>query len=232
MPELTVTYRFSDDVKCLADYTAKVDPLTCSLAALKDFDAPQWTSTRFYRCKACVATKATHCPAAMTLAHLSQAFQDMPQTNGTKLNIDVITPERTYSKRTTFEAGFVSLIGFALTFSGCPAFKPFQPMGYFHLPFASLEETLMHATSAHFMRHYFNHQENEISFPKDGGLADMVALYGAIEETNKHLIERLRKAGQTHGQVPLTILQFLSQSAHASFSDGMADLKPYFKQRP
>lgn len=58
-----------------------------------------------------------------------------------------MTEERTYSKDTLLQQGLASLLGIVMTTSGCPVLEPLKPMVRFHLPFATLTETVYRMVS-------------------------------------------------------------------------------------
>ena len=57
------------------------------------------------------------------------------------------------------QMGVSSLLGVIMTTSGCPIMAQLKPMVRFHLPFASLEETIFRMVSMHLVAQYLRHQD-------------------------------------------------------------------------
>ena len=70
----------------------------------------------------------------------------------------VIVKERGYFKIGTLQEGLSPLLGIIMTTSGCPVMEPLKPMVRYHLPFASLEETVFRMVSMFLMAQFIRSQ--------------------------------------------------------------------------
>ncbi len=62
-------------------------------------------------------------------------------------------------------AGLSPLIGIVMTTSGCPVMEHRNPMERFHLPFATLEETIFGMVSMYLLVQHYRYQDGK---PTDG----------------------------------------------------------------
>ena len=71
------------------------------------------------------------------------------------VTVTVRTDERTFTKETMIQHGLSPLVGIIMTTGGCPIMEHLKPMVRFHLPFASLEETIFRMVSMYLMVQYY-----------------------------------------------------------------------------
>jgi hypothetical protein len=101
----------------------------------------------------------------------------------------VITPERSYVKSSDVQDALRSLFGLLMATSGCPSMKPFKYMARYHLPFASVEETISRIISTYLMRQFFAHGKQS-EMPVD--LKEIETLYHTMQSLNEGMVKRLR----------------------------------------
>ncbi|TFH01209.1 MAG: hypothetical protein E4H13_05530 [Calditrichales bacterium] len=180
-------FSFENGRKEFFPVTIKLDDL--SLVEENRSDFPAWTRLSFNQCKNCQLDeqKHTHCPIALSISGVINKFQ------GTKsyelVQVQVETPERNYDKKLALQQGLGSLLGIYMVTTGCPTLKVLRPMVRFHLPFATVEETLFRSTSAYLLGQYFKFKKKQES---DWTLKGLVSSYEEIQQINLGITNRLR----------------------------------------
>jgi len=109
---------------------------------------------RYHQCANCPLDEGAHphCPIAANISRIVEKFNDLISHD--RVNVVVVTDERTYAKDTTVQMGLSPLLGIIMTTSGCPVMEQLKPMVRFHLPFASLEETIFRMVSMYLVAQY------------------------------------------------------------------------------
>ena len=184
-----IEYTFTiDDGKVLhyrVEFERPRDPI------LDKSQYPAWTQLEFHQCPNCTLVKEeySHCPVAIDAHEIVMGFKEILSCK--EVDIHVETPEREYFKRTDAQTGLRALIGFVMASSACPILFPMRGMAYYHLPFASLDETVFRVTSSYLLHQYYVYQK--------GGKFDLEfeGLKQHFKETqtlNYHFLERIRAA--------------------------------------
>jgi hypothetical protein len=182
---------FDDDKTNVINYKLVIDKNTKTIVE-SNFTADSnqsWTDLDFYQCNNCpLKVESTlKCPIAVHLNSLVKTFSD--KISYTEIEIQVITDQRTYSKKASFQYGLQSLFGLVMATSGCPHMQFFSKMALFHLPFSNMEETMIRATSFYLLDSYFNQNlTEEDAFNLDG----LKKIYNQVEEVNHGIIRRIR----------------------------------------
>ncbi|HOV15039.1 MAG TPA: hypothetical protein PK771_12185 [Spirochaetota bacterium] len=122
----------------------------------------RWTDLDFHQCEICPLSKndVKKCPIAKNISGLAKEFSDIYSIE--QVNITVNTQERSYFKRDSVQQGLRSILGIYLATSGCPHMEILKPMARFHLPFASMEETIYRQVSNYLLSQYFAFLDGKI----------------------------------------------------------------------
>lgn len=157
MSQLSYTYTFRQDDKPEVRYEVKIDAQ--SLECVNDNETqnlPSWTELDHKKCAHCPlnSQEQPHCPVAQNIYELLEMFKKMPSTE--VFDVEVQTPERSYQAKTDLQQSLGSLFGLIMATSKCPTMKFLRPMGRFHLPFASLEETIIRSLGNFLIHCYFD----------------------------------------------------------------------------
>jgi hypothetical protein len=193
--------------------------------AIADEDLPEWTRLEYKQCEGCRWYASDRCPVAVGLIEPSKLLGKLVSYD--KVTVTVESEERTYSKETTAQEGLSALFGLVMATSGCPSFEFLKGLAWYHLPFASHEETLFRAISAYLMRNYL-----EGKMPSgDQVKHEIQALYEQIHHSNVGISQRLR-----HGVAPETdspmnaivILDSIGAMVPMSADAGLDDLRAIF----
>ena len=157
--DFTVYYNFRLPDGSEEGFHLRLDPETLELRGNTPEVSPEWTKLDFHQCPNCPLNVEEHpdCPLALRLVNLVQRFDGL--LSHEKVEMEVVTEERTITQKTTAQRGISSLMGLVIAASGCPHTALLRPMARFHLPFASNEETVYRATSMYLLAQYFLKKE-------------------------------------------------------------------------
>jgi hypothetical protein len=136
-------YQFSDGAS--KHFDIRLDRSNLLLQARRPADLPLWSLLTFEKCEICplLETEHAYCPVAANLAGVVEEFRNL--LSHEKVSVTVVCEDRLYAKDTTVQGGLSPLLGIIMTTSGCPVMEQLKPMVRFHLPFASLDETIFRA---------------------------------------------------------------------------------------
>jgi hypothetical protein len=188
--------------------------------------APPWTLLGNAQCPNCPLDPAQqpHCPAALALAPLLAGSGDLP--SHTPVGLEVSTPERCISARTSMQRVLGSLSGLLLATSGCPHTAFLKPMARFHLPLASDLETAYRATAMYALGQYFVRQDGALP---DLDLSGLQHRYGELQRVNRALARRLAAVSCEDAAVnALVLLDTLAKGVPYTVADSLAELRPLF----
>ena len=207
-------------------FELRLERETLALMAEERENLPDWTKLKFQRCSICPLKKRQHkhCPIARNLVGIVEQFSDL--LSHEKARVTVETGERTYHKDTTVHAGLSSMLGIVMTTSGCPVMEPLKPMVRFHLPFASIEETIFRMTSMYLLAQYLRKQEG---LPHDWDLNVLAQIYSDVSKANKDFSQRLAAAAEKDANVnALVELDVFASMVQLLAEDAIGELKPYY----
>lgn len=192
---VTIQYRFTlpDDTQECFDLQLHAVNLEL-LVEIPEDKLPPWTELTFHQCQNCPLTSDTHpyCPIAANIVNLVERFDRLLSYE--EVHLRVVTEERIVSQHTTAQKGLSSLMGLIIANSGCPHTTFFRPMARFHLPLASVEETICRATSMYLLSQYFVKKEGK---EPDFDLQGLQKIYDNIHIVNSAMTERLRSASRS-----------------------------------
>lgn len=147
----------------------------------------EWTKLEFCKCSICPLTSVANCPIAFNISGVIEAFS--PSHSFDQVEIRVEVEERTYLKRDSIQEGLRSILGIFMAASGCPHMDLLKPMVRFHLPFASIEETVFRHVTNYLLSRYF-----ECSGGKghDVDLARLGIKNDDVDIVNRGIYDRIR----------------------------------------
>lgn len=227
MPKpIIIEYNYTFKSGAVKRFTMALDSATLALQLGKRPNPPLWTLLSHKKCENCplVEKDNLYCPVALNFADIAEQFKDLVSHE----NVDVVvaTGERTYSKSTTIQQGLSPLIGIIMTTSGCPIMDHLKPMVRFHLPFASLEETIFRMASMYLMAQYFQKQDGQSPAWTLDGLANVYAQVGLV---NRDFALRLRDAAKKDANVnALVNLDCFAQMVPLAADEVLREIKAYF----
>lgn len=134
----------------------------------------------------------------------------------------VTTKERSYGKRTSIQEGLHSIMGFIMATSGCPHMSFLKPMARFHLPFSTVEETLIRTISFYLLGIHFRRIEGDTETSFD--LDELNKKYEAVSQVNHGILERMKGLAKADGNMNSILIlnsyaQLFSQQLRNSFDE-------------
>ena len=183
----TYVYTFSLPDQRSIDFTVTIDPIsqqvtTCPLVA------PDWAQLGYHQCPPCPLQCSEHpfCPVALCIADLVTTFKDT--ASYVKCGVTCVSPERTVTKETIVQEGLASIFGLLMAISGCPIMSFFKPLARFHLPFATVDESIFRIVAVYMLRQYYRRDA-----AKDDQflLDDIKNHYALVKQVNKGILERI-----------------------------------------
>ena len=221
---ITYAYRFEDGGTIKFDLL--LDKETLALTVDRRPDLPEWTLLGYEQCRICPLNDRTHphCPVAANLSGIVDKFNKFVSHD--KVNVACIVEERTYTKSTTVQMGLSPLLGIIMATSGCPILEQLKPMVRYHLPFASLEETIFRMVSMHLVAQYLRKQAGKSA---EWSLDGLTRIYGQVGQVNNDFAERLLGAAQNDVNVnALVNLDAFAKMVPLAADQMLRKITPYF----
>mgnify|MGYP000847680877 CR=1 FL=1 len=185
-----------------------------------------WARLCTHQCPGCTL-KATHhayCPAAVDLEPIVEQFKTVLSYQS--VTVEVITPQRNYSKKCDVQTGLRSLIGLIMSTSSCPWYSQLRGLAQSHLPFANMEETLFRVTGAYLMQQYC---EARAGRPADLMLKNLEFLYEGLWQANQFFKKRLELASVRDANVnALGGLSMISLGVSFSLQEDLGRIQQQF----
>ena len=218
------TFRLPDGTQRRFDVRLDAD----SLMALPTDDAPTaaWTKLAYFQCANCpLGDDVERCPVAVNLAAVVETFKDAVSFESTTVTVE--TAERVYEKTTTLQKGLSSIIGIYMVTSNCPVMDRLRPMVRFHLPFASVDETIYRAVAMYLVAQYFRMRSGR---RPDWQLEHLADIYAEVAKVNAGMMERLRHATTEDANVnALTILSEQGEMIPMFLDESLAQMEHLFR---
>lgn len=183
-------YRFKFEDLTEKEFTIKLDADSLYIIAPeKKSPPPDWTILTNSQCENCPlkSEESKYCPIAVNLTDLLNFFASIDSYDRTYVEIEA--PERMYCKQTTVQRGLGSMLGIYMVTCGCPVMDVLKPMVRFHLPFATIEETVFRSIGSYLIGQYF-YSTKEL--PADFTLDKLREFYIQIQKVNLGIIQRLK----------------------------------------
>ncbi len=163
----------------------------------------EWIKIDFHQCPNCTLDpkKTMYCPQAASLLPLIHAFDNVYSYN--PVHLTVVSHDRKTTHNTTVARGISSLMGLLIATCGCPVTRFFIPMGRFHLPLATQEETFFRAAASFLLTQYFLKKSGN---PADLKMDGLIEVYSEMQKVNQYMLKRLRSAVKTDSTVNALIM--------------------------
>ncbi len=151
---------------------------------------PPWTWLPFHRCSNCpLQDSQPYCPPAVDVAPIIEKFSHVPST--VRVKVTMRNSARVCIKETDAQMGLEALLALVMATSACPILGRLRSQAIFHLPFASIEETLYRTVGDYLIKQFF--------VMKDGGepdfsLVGLEALYAELATLNIAFFSRIQAA--------------------------------------
>jgi hypothetical protein len=191
-----------------------------------DFNEFPWVHIRVHKCDICTLKnrKNSTCPAAADIAFLIPDFSTAKSYD--RVKVTVTDSERTYYKECDLQTALNSMLGLILATSGCPVLSKLKYMAYFHLPFASYEESFTRTVGFYLIKQLLSHRKGDEA---DYELKELIALYNDLRIINTNLHKRLMTVCNTDANVNAIHAFFsLSTLIQLSLNENLDDIQNYF----
>lgn len=196
--ELKITYEFK-----LSDGTEKkfdifLDREKLFFVKERGADPPEWAELEFHQCSNCPlnSTLTRYCPVAANLSGIAQQFREVAGAD--RATVTVKVKERAYFRAGSIQEGLSPMLGIIMTTSGCPVMEPLKPMVRYHLPFASLDETVFRMVSMFLVAQFLRSQAGK---KPEWQLDGLSRIYGEVKKLNKDFGQRMRAAARSDANI-------------------------------
>ena len=224
---LKYKYEFIFENNTSETFTILLNPETLDFIQNEESTAPAWTELDHHKCDNCKLNSFTHshCPIAKNLTDIFPSFKDKVSYENVKVRVE--TKERIYELDTSVQKGLSSLLGILMVTSGCPSMNILRPMVRFHLPFATIEETIFRSASSYLLGQFYRYK-NEKSV--DWYMNDLSKAYEGIQIVNIGMAQRLRSiSDKDAGANAVIVLDIFAKELPYSIFDGLKKLEYLYK---
>lgn len=179
-------FLFKDDSEKLITVVVDKQNLSIIEPTCKYF--PDWAKLSSFKCPHCPLNEKEieYCPLALNLQLILSEFNDKNSYEQVKVYVE--TQARNYEKRTSLQQGVSSLLGILMVTSGCPVMGKLKPLLYFHLPFASIEETEVRALAFYLLAQYVKMLRGR---EPDWEMKKLKELYEDVRTLNYHVSKKI-----------------------------------------
>lgn len=220
-------FKFSDGRKITVTIHLQSDRMKLVKPVIIDSEKPKWTKLGYYQCSNCTLdeTEYAYCPAAENLVTIIDVFKDVPSTEIVEAAVQ--TPEREMRSKLQIQGAISSLMGIYMAISDCPVLRKFAPMAKFHLPFATLEETMYRTISNYLLAQYFIYMEEG---KPDWKLDGLRKFYDEVEMVNVGLCNRIRSISPKDANInAVVVLDNFAKNITYLIDNVLESIKPMFK---
>ncbi len=224
--QVRILYDFKMSSGAEKRFDLLLDKDSLALIRTRTDPAPDWARLEFHQCANCPlnTTIITHCPIALNLAGISQEFKEVAAAD--RAGVTVTVKERSYYKETSIQEGLSPLLGIIMTTSGCPVMEPLKPMVRFHLPFASLDETVFRMISLFLVAQFIRSQAGK---KPEWQLEGLARIYGEVKKLNRDFGQRMIAAARSDANVrALVTLNVFAVMVPVEAEKMLKDITPYF----
>ncbi len=188
---IKIVYSFKFQNGLSKEFPIVLDRETLRFIAKDVPTPPMWAELNYKKCSVCTLDEGrnSHCPIALNLLKINEEFRESYSYEDVRVSVN--TEERRYAKDTSLQDGLSSLLGIIMVTSGCPVMEYLKPMVRFHLPFATLIETVFRMSSMYFMSQFFLGLKGK---PFDLSLDGLKKIYTEVSEVNRDFSQRLADA--------------------------------------
>lgn len=193
----------------------------------KELQPPTWAKLEHHQCENCKLKKTTnpYCPIAKSLTEIFPPFVD--KVSYENVLVRVTTKERIYELNTSVQKGLSSLLGILMVTSGCPTMNILRPMVRFHLPFATVDETVYRSASSYLLGQFYRYKNGKTV---DWYMKDLSKAYEGIQIVNIGMAHRLRSiSDKDAGANAVIVLDIFAKELPYSIVAGLHKLEYLYK---
>ena len=190
-------------------------------------ESPEWTKLDSNKCANCPlkSEDCEYCPIAVNLASFIDDVKEMISYK--KVTMVITDGQRSYVKKTDLQSGLFGMFGLVMASSDCPHMHFLRPMARYHLPFASVEETIYRVCSMYVLGQYVKRKSDP---SVNISLDDLSGLYKNLEQVNEGMLSRVRMQEKGDaGKNALVALNLFAQMFEMEFFNDMSMVDKIFK---
>ena len=224
---MRISYQFTFEDGTRKVFAVSMDAESLNLIPSDEQAKPEWARLANCRCKHCQLDEngVQYCPIAVNISEVVDFFKTY--TSFDKVEVLVITEERVYGKKTTVQRALGSLLGIYMAASGCPSMEKLKPMVRFHLPFATIEETVFRSASTYLLGQYFVKKQGKQA---DLDLVELADFYKGIQMVNRGIWERLHGVvGKDAVNNAVICLDMFAKELPYAIEDSLEELEGLFR---
>jgi hypothetical protein len=210
------------------EYSINIDRKTVVLQPEND-SKPAWAKLEDHQCENCPFNKKEQplCPIAKNLADVTDCFKD--EFSYAPVKVVVETEERSYFRNASLQEGLFSIFGIIMATSGCPHLDFLKPMGRYHLPFSTVDETLFRSTASFLLGQYIFNEKDTKDDKKRYGLKPLFAHYAEVSKVNRGIIARINSiANKDADKNAIVILENFAQIISMEINSNLESLEYLF----
>jgi len=188
-----------------------------------DIRPSSWTKLDQNKCSNCPLSSTEHkeCPLALNLSAVVPQFSGVQSFDN--VHVMVETYDRTFSKNTSTQNALSAMLGILMVTSDCPNMESLKPMVRFHLPFATVEETVFRSVSTYLLGQYFKYKKG---LKPDWDLNTLKENYKKIQIVNQGMAKRMRSVADKDANVnALVVLDIFAKELPFSIEQSLKQLE-------
>jgi len=224
---LIYKYEFIFEDNSREIFTIQLNPESLDFIQTENLNPSAWTELDNYKCDNCKLESSTHpfCPIAKNLTEIFPPFKN--KVSYENVTVRVESKERTYEIKTSIQKGLSSMLGILMVTSGCPTMNVLRPMVRFHLPFATIEETIFRSASSYLLGQFYRYKNNK---SVDWYMNDLSKAYESIQVVNVGMAQRLRSiSAKDAGANAVIVLDIFAKELPYSILAGLKKLEYLYK---
>ena len=224
---ITIKYHFIFEDNSSESFVLKLNPETLDFIRNQDSIPPTWAELDHHKCENCKLKSSTHqyCPVALSITDIFSPFKDRASYENVIVRVE--TKERIYELNTSIQQGLSSMLGILMVTSGCPNMNILRPMVRFHLPFATIDETIYRSASSYLLGQFFRYKNGK---SVDWYMNDLSKAYERIQVVNVGMTQRLRSiSDKDAGANAVIVLDIFAKELPYSILDGLQKLEYLYK---
>ena len=226
--QITYEYFFKFKEHEDAHFLITLDGNTLNYVQPSKQETAEWARLDNEKCSNCPlhSSQTAYCPIALNLVSILPAFTELASYE--MVDFKVKSEERTYLANTSLQRGLSSMLGIYMVSSGCPVMAKLKPMVRYHLPFASVEETVFRSASTYLLGQYFRHKKG---FSGDWDLQGLLHIYEEIQEVNMGMADRLRSVPAKDANInALVVLDVFAKELPQNIEQSLCSLEYLFEE--
>jgi hypothetical protein len=219
--KITYNYKFTFKSGEEQEFKIELDRFSLNLIQTGEKYCPKWTKLNCCKCPNCTLDERQHefCPIAVNLEDIIDFFSIFVSSE--PVEVIVTANDRKYLKEVTLQQGVSSLIGIYMVTSGCPVMEKLKPMVRFHLPFATMEETMYRAISMYLVSQYFLYRHGGQA---EWDLKKLTEAYENVKKVNQSFLKRLKTIDTKDSNLKaVVVLDYFAKIVNFSIDSKMVD---------